>query len=101
MEFLLFLLAAVLKTILLWVIFLLVFKHILFRTFSKLNDHIRKLDLDYLKNVKLGIKKEEKNELGSLEKGVNYMIQKIQVSKDLILISKEKEISLKEQETII
>lgn len=68
---------SVIKTIALWVIFLMVSRHLLSQPLSILTQATKKLDLDTLEHIKPKIKTPGRNELKILEEAFYVMIQKL------------------------
>ncbi|MCF6247822.1 MAG: ATP-binding protein [Desulfobacula sp.] len=77
MGFLFIIVNSVIKTIILWILFIWIFRKLLSRPLSQLTMAIKKLRLDDLKNSKIEIKTSGRNELKVLEDSFNSMIQNL------------------------
>ena len=68
---------AIIKTIALWIIFLLIARYILIRPLSILTRSASQINLDNLDSTRIDLKTSGKNELKTLEKVFNLMIEKL------------------------
>jgi signal transduction histidine kinase len=82
LGFLLLAVSTVIKIIVLWLMFMLLFKVFLRNPLAALTDATRQVDLDDLEKAKVKIKGSEKDELGVLGKSFNSMIENLQTSLD-------------------
>lgn len=73
---------SILKTIALWLIFLIVSQYVLNRPLEQLNNATHQLDMDNLENNKVNIQTERRNELTLLGEAFNSMTDKLRLSKD-------------------
>jgi PAS domain S-box-containing protein len=77
MGFLFIIVNSVIKTIILWILFIWIFRKLLSRPLGQLTMAIKNLNLGNLKNSKIEIKTSGPNELKSLEDSFNAMIQNL------------------------
>lgn len=79
---------SIIKTLALWIIFLMVSRKLLSQPLSILTEATENLNFDHLENVKLHIKTSGRNELKKLEESFHKMIEKL-------ILSKKRSISLR------
>ena len=81
LGFLFIVVNAIIKTIALWVLFLVISRRLLSRPLASLADAAANINLDRLDNLKVAIAKRGRSELNILEDAFNTMIANLQVAK--------------------
>jgi len=72
---------AILKTLALWIIFLVVSRFLLNRPLSIITSTIEQLDLDNIETVKIDLNSSDENEFKTIENAFNRMINKLKLNK--------------------
>ena len=88
--FLFILVNSVIKTVVLWLLFLWISRKVLGRPLAKLTDATKHLSLDELENIHIDVGIKKRNELKVLEDAFNIMIKKLSASKKILQQSEEK-----------
>ncbi|WDE07681.1 HAMP domain-containing protein [Thalassomonas viridans] len=76
---------AVIKTVALWILFLVISRKLLSRPLAALTEATQQIDLDKLDNLEIAIETRGQNELKILEEAFNAMLQKLNAAKQEIL----------------
>ena len=84
MHVFILILFALVKSLILFTIFLWVFKKKLVNPLSSLATQAQSIKLDDLKTISLGLNKVDKNELNALESSINFMVDNLKTSKEEI-----------------
>ncbi|MDC0254657.1 methyl-accepting chemotaxis protein [Bacteriovoracales bacterium] len=90
LGYLILVIVAILKTILLFVLFFWVFKKRLIEPITSLADQAENINFDELNEVSLDLKNKKRNELNILEESINRMVKGLELSKKETLESYEK-----------
>ncbi|MBF0451376.1 MAG: response regulator [Candidatus Magnetomorum sp.] len=82
LGFLFIVVNAIIKTVVLWVLFLWIFRNLLGKPLESLTDSTESIDLEKLDDFQVQVNTKEKNELKRLEEAFNNMLKKLKISRD-------------------